>query len=344
MDGAVELIERRIPDVVPTRDLPVRLAAEIDFLAGRFEPWLHSSASGVAVRARALVMAGAVDDARVALDALPSATLPPGELAAASWAASRVGPPPVVERLLAELAAAPAPFLIDDIPFGPTDLFAGVLLASQGHLDASPGALRNAVVVGDARAPVWGALARIELARVLRCAAAVTASGDASAADSVAFAARTFFAAGGYRAQLARLGDDPVDRVAGVGPTMGTLRPGPSWLVGFGVQPVVSVKSSKGLVALHHLLVNRQRPVPVAELVRMLGDEDGEATAETTRTRTSKLLRRTIAKLADTHHLLSVHLDATVRTGLQCQYVDGGSPDVTWLLSSCPAGGGQTIE
>ena len=246
----------------------------------------------------------------------------------------------MVTRLLAELAGASSSFLIDDVPFGPTDLFTGVLLASCGRLDASAAALRTAVAVGDARAPVWGALARTELARVLRCMEALPGTEGARDADRVAFAARTFFAAGGYQAQLARLGDDPIDLAAGVCPTMGTLQPGSSgWVVGFGVQPAANVRASKGLVALHHLVLNRARPVPVAELARVLGDDTVEATTETTRTRMSKLLRRTIAKLADTHHLLAVHLDASVRTGLHCQYADVGRSDVSWLLSSCSADG-----
>jgi hypothetical protein len=141
------------------------------------------------------------------------------------------------------------------------------------------------------------------------------------------------------------------------------LLPGALWTVGFGVQPAVTVRTGKGLDALRYIIANRHRAVPAIELCRMLDGGDvaeiadlatGDVLAQlsakggdgndlvgqlralffddSTRSRITKLLRRTIAKLGEAHRLLGLHLEASIGTGHACRYEPAGTVDVSWQL------------
>ena len=191
-----------------------------------------------------------------------------------------------------------------------------MLHGAAGNLANAVEELEAAVVVGDLRAPLWGALSRVELGRVLRTAEALPVPGTRPA-EPVLAAARTFFLAGGYRSLLQR-----VD--AASGPVEALVAPS---RVGFGVQPASQVKTSKGLVAIAHLVSNAHRVVSAAELAAVVDGRDAATIAamtarswehfamdpdvdagsdvgdamrrvlfdEAIRSRVSKLLRRTIA-------------------------------------------------
>ena len=354
MEDVADLLERRIPDVVSTVDLPVRLAAEIDFLAGRVEPWSDPTAQyTTAIAARSLALVGRRADALAALWLLDLDAASVADVAAAAWAASRVGGP-VVPTALARLEAVTSDFLDDDVPMGPRQMYVGLLRAAQGDLLCAIDELRAAIAVGDSRAPLWGALCRLELGRLLRTAEAVPFVGVASSAP-VLTAARTFFGAGGYRSLLGR-----VEAACATVPAMIVV--GTHGRVGFGVQPDVEIRTSKGLVALLHLVANQDRAVSAAEIALVVdggdaasfagllpatwgsGDDDPDATVagatgairavlfdEATRSRVSKLLRRTIVKLSESHQLVAAHLDASVVTGHGCRYRPAGAP-VEWNL------------
>jgi hypothetical protein len=292
---------------------------------------------------------GRSSQARAALDDVDVAD--PADVARAAWAASRVGGPSTV-ALLARLAAVSDDFIAGEAPMGPTALFTGMLRGAHGDIAGAVADLRVAVAIGDARAPIWGALGRLELGRVLRTAEAVPIEG-LGAARSTLTAARTFFAAGGYRSLSQRM----VDADAPVEVTSQLAR---SCIVGFGVHPAVAVKASKGLTALHHLVTNTGRVVTAAELAVVVdggatdavaallpdawqhvadhGSDGGlERAAEgasaelrrvffndIVRSRISKMLRRTIDKVGLSCPLLGWHLDASVRTGHGCRYVPAG--------------------
>jgi len=365
MDSTADMLERRIPDVVSTEALPDQLAAEIDFLAGRTKRWIGSTSVGPGVRARALASANDLAAARNLLDDFEPEGASQQELAAAAWAVSRCGPMALASRLLEVVESMNEEFLMQPtasgpMPLGPAAGVVGLLRATAGNLDGAIVALRSAAVLGDTRAPVWGAISRVELTRVLRCAAALAVEADASAslgeADRALSAARTFLIAGGYRALLGRLNDVASEPVRGV------LVHGRQWAVGFGVQPETQVRASKGMVVLHHLLVNSHRQVSCAELVRLLdgGDVDGvraladidlimqlEAQQPSSdmadglratffddgnRSRVTKLVRRTIAKIGDSHVLLGRHLERSVRTGHLCRYSPPDVIQVAWTL------------
>ena len=166
-------------------------------------------------------------------------------------------------------------------------------------------------------------------------------------------AARTFFLAGGYRSLLQR-----VD--AASGPVEALVAPS---RVGFGVQPASQVKTSKGLVAIAHLVSNAHRVVSAAELAAVVDGRDAATIAamtarswehfamdadvdagsdvgdamrrvlfdEAIRSRVSKLLRRTIANLSASHRLVGEHLAASVVTGHGCRYRPIGAL-VTWRV------------
>lgn len=359
MDSTADLLERRIPDVVSTAGLPPAVAAEIDFLAGRNDRRIDSTAVGVGLRARALAASGEFDAARSLLEEFDPDDACEQELMAAAWAVSRAGPVSLAFRLLDIAEQFGSTFVIDKMPLGPADSSVGLLRSATGDLDGAAHALRDAAVVGDARAPIWGALARLELARVLSCATAVGRPVDEEGllgeANRALVAAKTFFVAGGYRSLLVRadnLGSDPVRAV---------LASGEQWTVGFGVQPTVPAKPSKGLRALQHLLENRHRPVSSAELICLLDGGDAETIAElatgavlgqledgaagdaglterlratffddANRSRVTKLVRRTIVKLGESHRLLGEHLDGAICTGHVCRYAPVGEVAVRW--------------
>jgi len=347
MEDAPSLLEDRIPDLTSTVDLPVRLAAEIDFLAGRVDRWSDPGAQctpAVSARSRALLTRPV--DARQALARVDVATAPIADIAAAAWAASRAGGP-TVATILERLDAEASEFLDDGLPIGPRRMYMGLLHAASGDLGLAIDELGKAVVVGDHRAPLWGALCRLELGRVLRTAEAVPF--DASSAAPVLTAARTFFVAGGYRSLLGRV----EHANAPVRATLEVERQSP---VSFGVQPEVVIRSSKGLVALRHLVTNGHRVVTAAELAQVVDGGDGSRIAamasaawmsgdteidpldagasemirsmffdDTTRSRVTKLLRRTITSLSESHRLMAAHLGASVVTGHGCRYRPAGA-------------------
>lgn len=365
---AATIVERGIPDRVATDDLAPRLAAEIEFLADRRAPSGDSDVFDDGVHARRLVVAGDGGAARRLLAGLDPATLSLQGVAAAAWAASRVGPRSVVGALTGVFRSGPDTLEDDGIPLGPRDRYLGSLLAAAGDLDGAAEALRRAAAVGDVRAPIWGALARAELARVLQTASALGPGSPLGAVDGelrrASVAARTFFAAGGYRGLLTRF-----DREVGSPDHPGTAATGvlwhaDSWTGGFGVQPASAIGGGTGLRAIHHLLVHRDRPVAAVELGRVIEGGDGTEIAdalagvdplalvlpraggvlsarvaelralvldETVRSRVGKAMHRTIDRLAADQPVLAAHLAAAVRTGHVCRY-DSPTP-VEWVLS-----------
>jgi hypothetical protein len=354
MVDASELLEHRIPDVLSTVDLPVRLAAEIDFLAGRVDRWCDMSEHATpAISARSLAVLGRNVEARRALDEFDAAVEDLADVAAASWAASRVGGP-MIASLLARLDGEDADFLVGEVPVGPRRMFTGMLHAADGNLSKAVDELTSAVVVGDRRAPLWGALSRLELGRVLRTAEALPEPGVRPAAPVLA-AARTFFLAGGYRSLSQHV-------EAATGPVGAVLELGRPSRVGFGVQPASEIRSSKGLIAIAHLVENGDRVVSAAELARVVDGRDASEIAAMTaragdlfehsedqrsaevsatirtvlfddaiRSRITKLLRRTIASLSSSDRLAAAHLAASVVTGYGCRYRPTGAP-VSWRI------------
>lgn len=343
------VLDRGVPDVIDTDALPLPLAIEIDYLAGRTRRWTTSdSGVGEGVRARALVVAGRSDEARAALDSIerngPSDLQ---DLAAAAWAASRVGGARVADVLTAALGSAdPDRFLtVGDVPVAHHALVVGLLAAARGDVEDAEVHLSAAADGGDRRAPLWGALARVEQSRVRWTLADLVPVEDPGRADAIetsrrlALAARTFFAAGGYRhlvsTTAALFGDAPeVDRAE---PRLGHLIEDDHWSVGFGAQPPVSVRASKGLLAVRRL-VTAGRPVPAVELEAFLDGADpipfspeslaGRLRDPRARSRTSKLLHRTVDRLTGVHPVLARHLGATIATGWVCDY--RGDPSITW--------------
>lgn len=356
------LLDRGTPDVTVTAALDVAAACEIDLLAGRTDRWMTPGPTvphGVAARAN--VLAGLPDDARAILDdAPPAAAWSNRSLASGSWAISRVGGPQLaaVEAVLAGLGSTGGFLCEGEVPLGPVGMFVGMLAAASGDLERGVGCLRDAAHVGDERSPSWGARARHELVRVLHDA---SADGDpAMAADCEAMrtTARMFYVSTGYDHERARLdaigarAPHPSLAIAGCG----VLAPGSTWTVGFGVQPPVAVRQSKGLAAIHHLIRNRHRRMPAVELDAVLHpdaerrlaaleadiagavESGGEAELrallhdDQVRSRVSKLIRRTIARLREDHRRLGDHLDAMVETGHSCAY--GGDDRIRWTTDS----------
>ncbi len=345
-----------------------QLGAEIDFLAGRVPPLGDSGRLDVGLRARALVTAGRVDDARAQLAMLDLPTLSVHDRAAASWAASRVGPRSAIDALADSWRRGPDLVEADGIPLGPREWYLGMLLAAAADLPSAASALRRAASVGDERAPLWGAMTRAELARVLRCAEAVGDGTVVASSDQelvrVSVAARTFFTAGGYQGLLRRLHADVGDeRRSGLAATA-TFLGGERWLGGFGVQPATAVQGGKGLLAIEYLLHQPGRVVTALELGRVVDGGDPESIAEAfsgldlaalldpraasvpseaverlrtlamddgERSRVSKLLRRTTKRIAAEQPLLAAHLDVALRTGYACAY-EPARP-IEWVLS-----------
>ncbi|MHB1138174.1 MAG: hypothetical protein ACYC2O_04400, partial [Microthrixaceae bacterium] len=169
MLAMAELLDRGVPDEVGTTDLPLVPAAELDHMAGRTERWVAPDGDvPSALRARALLVAGRPAEARAVLGEAVAEAVTPQCVAAAVWTASRVGEPDHLSVLAARLADLPGPFVIDEgVPIMPTAVLRGLLAAARGELDVAASLLRAGVADGDLRAPVWGARARLELARVL---------------------------------------------------------------------------------------------------------------------------------------------------------------------------------
>jgi hypothetical protein len=369
MHGFAELLERAIPDLMSTHDLPASLAAEIDFLAGRTSKWeVERPGTRSSIRARALALRGDKATACELLSSIELQELEPQDVAATAWAISRVGPADLAAPLLDIIQRERGDFLhAGEIPLGPKATTVGILQATLGRVEPAAGSLAEAVMVGDARAPIWGALARLEQARVALCAEAAGVSlprcnvGAARLAENAITSARTFFLSGGYQSLLLRVEGlvGPPLSPAGDGsewlrPAVAHLIPGRQWTVGFGVQPPVPIRRSKGLMALHHLIENRHRVVSALELDRAVNGGDTEAVArlsegldidsasavgihaqlidERVRSRVSKLIHRTISKLEADHRLLAVHLARSVSTGYGCRYRPTSQVEISWNL------------
>ena len=351
MAAGHELIERGIPDLIESGHLEPVVAAEIDFLAGRFREW--TGRGSPTLRARAAAAAGDEADATALLGEVDLSSCDVHELTAAAWAVSRVGPRSMAESLVDALREQPTFLFAGDVPLGPRSLVEGPLLAAIGNLPDAIGRLEDAVAIGDVRAPLWGALARVELARVMLCAEVVGDAGPPASGpspDRLLTAAALFFRAGGYRSLLERTGHltHPDGHAPTLGaPTVGRLRPGPVWRIGFGVMGDVTQRGGKGLTMIRHLVQNPGRPIPAIVLDRVAkggavdaveprpdaGIEEIRAQwyDEAVRSRVGKLLSRTISGIADQHPLLAGHLRATVRTGHACRYDPSGSRVVVWV-------------
>lgn len=354
------LLDRCRPDATDVEALGAVVAAEIDHLAGRPGRWTDPSMRvAPAIAARAHLDAGRPDDARRALATAPvPQRWTDHELAAAAVVLSRVGTPRSIDAARDEFARRrlrPGGFLHEgDVPLGPVVLFEGMLAAAAGDAVAGEALLRAATRIGDERAPVWGAIARHELVRVLRDEAADDPAGPTPECGAMTTTARMFFVSAGYdhrRRLLDEIGSAGTPGVAA--PSVGTLVEGTAWSVGFGVQPAVEVAGSKGLRAIRYLIRHRRRRVPAVELDAALGDDPGLAVADLreriarqaesgtdddlrsvlvddrVRLRTTKLVRRTMERLAVDHPRLGRHLRATVETGHSCAYLAG--PHVRWL-------------
>ena len=352
MRQLAELLDRGTPWAGDDSALPSVAAAELDALTGRWASWMAPRDDvHWGVRARALVGSGEPAAAHALLrerlaDGAARDWTPQG-LAAAVWAASRVGPHDALAVLRAEVESDAGSFLVDgEVPLAPVAQLRGLLAAASGDLAAAAGELRDAALVGDARAPVWGALARVELARVL------VSTDDSAGLRAALSSARTFFAAAGY-VELHRRCDElaqPPAPVAVAAPQLGHLVAGERWTVGFGVEPAAEVAPTKGMVALAHLIRCRDRQVPAVEIDHVLAgrpsseltdelrelasaEEPGRALQErisddAVRSRVTKLLRRTVASLGEHHRLLGEHLERSVSTGHLCSY--DADPAVRW--------------
>jgi hypothetical protein len=353
MRSLAAVFDRGTPDLVDTDGLPAAAVVEMEYLAGRApRRTLPSSAPAAdlhwGVHARALVVAGEAHGAqqiiRAATSAPPVDLTSPGAvqgLAAATWAISRVGPSSAAEVLRVGVDSLPDGFVLDgELPLAPKAQLVGLLLAAQGDLDGARAELDAAVRTGDARSPLWGAIARVELARVLRCAQVVDGRATADEVSAPLHAACTFFVASGCRhlERTARALLDAPAPDALTAPSLGWFVEGARWTVGLGVQAPVQIEATKGLLALRHLIEHRDRTVPSIELSHVL---DGAAPRpgvdagspddlfdERSRTRVTKLLRRTIDRITQVHPLLGAHLAARVETGYGCRY--GAQSEVHW--------------
>lgn len=344
----VDDTERLAPEFVATEGRAAAVVAELDFRAARTTvAGVDDPSIAPTLRARAAAQRGAVSDALALLAEVEVGALGHHELAAAAWTVSRIGPRDL-NRVLSDRLADGDAFLAENgLALGPRELFVGMLEGAAGRLTDAIGSLTKAAEVGDRRNPFWGALARLELHRVERtallCDLAVDDGGTAAAA-------RTFFAAGGYAGFLAQLEQRATsDAPVGIAfPVDGVMIDGPRWLVGFGVEPPVEVKPGKGLRALRHLVRNAERRVSAVELDLVANGDDDAADAvaaqletalaadpmaaglpdgvaeqlfdDGVRSRVSKLVRRTVARLASDHETLAAHLDASLDTGYACRY------------------------
>lgn len=344
----VDDAERLAPEFIATEGLAPSVVAELDFRASRpTVAGVDDPSIAPTLRARAAAQRGSVSDALALLADVEVGALGHHELAAAAWTVSRIGPRDLNRALHDRIADGHAFLAEDGLALGPRELFVGMLAGAAGRLTDAIGTLTKAAEVGDRRNPFWGALARLELHRVERTAmlCALDIEGGGSAA-----AAQTFFAAGGYAGFLAQLDQraTPDAPLRMAYPVDGVMIDGARWSVGFGVEPPVEVKPGKGLRALRHLVRNPERRVSAVELDLVAkGDDDGAETVaaqlatalaadptaaglpewvaeqlfdDAVRSRVSKLVRRTVARLASDHETLAAHLDASLETGYACRY------------------------
>ncbi len=295
-------LDRAIPDRTRTDNLPTPLAAEVDFLAGRTGPWLDADQrASDAMRACAHVIEGSTSEAIILLEGLDLEAVSPQELVSVAWSASRVDVPNLHEAVLERIDMCGQGFLMHEgVPVCTVSMLRGLMAIATGNLDEAAAWLRLSVTEGDTRAPFWGALARVELARVqLTMSSAPTprARYDIGDARRNLGAARTFFTSAGYThlgrvaKSLLRLCDDPQPVAVGppaddrssdlpaAAPLLGIMhketadpadRSNPIWHVGFGVQPAARVTDRLGLAALAYVISNRHREVPSVEIGAVL--------------------------------------------------------------------------
>ena len=96
-----------------------------------------------------------------ALDAVVECDWTAQGMAATAWAVSRVGHRGVATALGSQLIGGG--FLFEgDVPVAPVALARGLVSVATGRLDQADVHLIEAIETGDRRAPVWGALARLE--------------------------------------------------------------------------------------------------------------------------------------------------------------------------------------
>lgn len=290
-------LDRAVTDRLRTDDLDPPAAAEADFLSGRTDRWIGDEPTvHPAVRARALVVSNRPDEAIEVLESLVGCDFTPQALAAASWAVSRVSCPGLTASLPERVGALAGGFVTDDgLPLGPGSSLVALVASAEGDIEKSLDFHDRGVLEGDRRAPVWGAIARLERSRVLlsdmclRDDAADPAAVRESARRSLV-SASTFFASSGH-AHLAHVtaslmelcGPGPDDGYRynngeGVAePALGYLRSGERCLAGFGVQPPVVVRHRKGIGAIRYLIANRHRQVPAVELDQVLAGPGSDA-------------------------------------------------------------------
>lgn len=286
----------------------------------------------------------------------------PGELAA-----HLLGHEPALNQTSADREE----FLFEgDVPLGPRSLSVGLLKLASGHHEDAVEELSRAVMVADMRGPAWGARARMELGRALSDGSGLNHDDAARAVGRRALiSAQTFFAASGYL-HLAAVTTGLIDPSAGsspgltgsaAAPWLGHLVPGSPWTIGYGVAPPVNLSASRGLAIVRELVGRRHEQVSTMELDRIDTSPRSDGSTEArgqdrpdvealvadgasvddlrdqlfddrTRSKVSKLVRRTIERIAAVHPLLGGHLRTSIKTGHYCCY--DGSALVCWRLDN----------
>jgi len=104
-------------------------------------------------------------------------------------------------------------------------------------------------------------------------------------------------------------------------------REGDFWTIAYDAV-VVRLKDAKGLRYLESLLRHPGRSFHVAELIRMTVSADGRRPAEDggaeaverARKAVTNRIRQTLARIANVHQALGLHLRNAVHTGTRCAY------------------------
>jgi hypothetical protein len=357
------LLDKAIPDLLSTTNLSPELAVEVHYLAGRTGASnLLLPSLPLGLKARDLLMSGELAEARFVLEQSVERPFSAQGLAAAIWTGSRIGSPELLQYLGEQLGQFDGEFVVDgEVPLGPRLLFSGLIAAAVGRLDEAADQLSGAARVGDQRAPVWGAIARVELGRV-QLTMADLGYGEIThqRGRRTLVTARTFFSAGGFT-HLASVAGSLMahpSRADAAAPGLGHFSLRQSWWAGFGVQPPCELRKGKGLLALQYLIENRGRRVPSVELESVLSGEapqpidltlveqlmnveDGQFPDSTSeiraylfddrvRSRVSKLLSRTVKRITEEHVLLGEHLLGSLETGFACRYNPQSS--IVWNL------------
>ena len=112
------------------------------------------------------------------------------------------------------------------------------------------------------------------------------------------------------------------------GPTPVFRREGDYWTIAYDAA-VVRLRDSKGLRYLQPLLRHPGRSFHVAELIRVAAcpdqhrqatDDESAETVERTRKAVTNRIRQTLARIAEVHDALGLHLRNAVHTGTRCTY------------------------